>query len=104
MFFNVCYKMRQNITGNLIFIYIYLRKKQFLCYSQDFLFLYNYYRISTSNQFVKSDEDDIVNGETFYINFYYSIFQIREKRITLRILVSRNTKLYNNDMKLQHSS
>ena len=31
--------------------------------------------------------------ETFYINFYYSIFQFREKRITLRIFVSKNTKL-----------
>ena len=39
-----------------------------------------------------------------FINFYYSIFQFREKRITLRIYVSKNTKLYNNDMKLQHSS
>ena len=29
-----------------------------------------------------------------------SIFQFREKRITLRIFVSKNTKLYNNDMKL----
>ena len=45
-----------------------------------------------------------IHGETFYINFYYSIFQFREKRITLRIFVSKNTKLYNNDMKLQHSS
>ena len=39
-------------------------------------------------------------GETFYINFYYSIFQFREKRITLRIFVSKNTKLHSNDMKL----
>ena len=38
-----------------------------------------------------------VHGETFYIIFYYSIFQFREKRITLRIFVSKNTKLYNND-------
>ena len=45
-----------------------------------------------------------VHWETFYINFYYSIFQFREKRITLRIFVSKNTKLYNNDMKLWHSS
>ena len=45
-----------------------------------------------------------LHGETFYINFYYSTFQFREKRITLRIFVSKNTKLYNNDMKLQHSS
>ena len=44
------------------------------------------------------------HGETYYTNFYYSIFQSREKRITLRIFVSKNTKLYNNDMKLQHSS
>ena len=44
-----------------------------------------------------------VHGETFYINFYYSIFQYTEKRITLRIFVSKNTKLYSNDMKLQHS-
>ena len=42
----------------------------------------------------------IVHGETFYINFYYSIFQCREKRITLRIFVRKNTKLYNNNMKL----
>ena len=49
-------------------------------------------------------EQDILHGETFYINFYYSIFQFREKRITLRIFVSTNTKLYNNDMKLQHST
>ena len=46
----------------------------------------------------------IIHGETFYINFYYSIFQFREKRITLRIFVSKNTKLYNNDIKLQDSS
>ena len=46
----------------------------------------------------------ILHGETFYTNFYYSIFQFREKCITLRIFVSKNTKLYNNDMKLQHSS
>ena len=45
-----------------------------------------------------------VHAETFYINFNYSIFQFREKRITLRIFVSKNTKLYNNDMKLQRSS
>ena len=45
-----------------------------------------------------------VHGGTFYINFYYSIFQFRENRITLRIFVSKNTKLCNNDMKLQHSS
>ena len=45
-----------------------------------------------------------VHGETFYINFYYSIFQFREKRITLRIFLGKNTKRYNNDMKLQHSS
>ena len=36
----------------------------------------------------------LTHGETFYINFYYSIFQFREKRITLRIFVSKNT----NDM------
>ena len=41
-----------------------------------------------------------VHGETFYINFYYIIFLFREKRITLRIFVNKNTKLYNNDMKL----
>ena len=40
----------------------------------------------------------------FLYQFYYSIFQFREKRITLRIFVSKNTKLYNNDMKLQRSS
>ena len=40
------------------------------------------------------------HGETFYINFYYSIFQFREKRITLRIFVNKNIKLYNYDMKL----
>ena len=40
------------------------------------------------------------HGETFYINLYYSIFQFREKLITLRIFVSKNTKLYNNDMKI----
>ena len=43
---------------------------------------------------------NFLHGETFYINFYYSIFQFREKRITLRIFVSKNTKLSNNDMKL----
>ena len=43
-------------------------------------------------------------NDIFTINFYYSIFQFGEKRITLRIFVSKNTKLYNNDMKLQHSS
>ena len=42
----------------------------------------------------------LLHGETFYINFHYSIFQLREKRISLRIFVSKNTKLYNNDMKL----
>ena len=46
----------------------------------------------------------LTHGETFYINFYYSIFQFREKRTTLRIFVSKNTNLYNNEMKLQHSS
>ena len=46
----------------------------------------------------------LIHGETFYIDFYYSIFQFREKRITLRIFVSKNTNHYNNDMKLQHSS
>ena len=46
----------------------------------------------------------MVHGETFYINFDNSIFQFREKRITLKIFVSFNTKLYNNDMKLRHSS
>ena len=34
-----------------------------------------------------------LHGETFHINFYYSTFQFREKRITLRIFVSKNTKL-----------
>ena len=42
----------------------------------------------------------VIHGETLYINFYYSIFQFREKGVTLRIFVSKNTKLYNNDMKL----
>ena len=42
----------------------------------------------------------VIHGETFYINFYYSIFQFRKKRITLRIFFSKNTKLYNNGMKL----
>ena len=41
-----------------------------------------------------------IHGETCYINFSYIIFQFREKRITLRIFVGKNTKLYNNDMKL----
>ena len=41
-----------------------------------------------------------LHGETFYINFYYSIFQFREKHITLRIFVSESTKLYNNNMEL----
>ena len=41
-----------------------------------------------------------VHGETFFINFYYGTFQFREKRITLRIFFSKNTKIYNNDMKL----
>ena len=44
------------------------------------------------------DQEIELHGETFYINFYYSIFQFREKHITLRIFVSKNTKLYNNDM------
>ena len=35
----------------------------------------------------------LLHGETFYINFYYSIFQFREKRITSRIFVSKNTML-----------
>ena len=43
---------------------------------------------------VKTDVDrPLLHGETFYINFYYSIFQFREKRFTLRIFVSKNTKL-----------
>ena len=41
-----------------------------------------------------------LHGETCYINFYYSIFLFRKKRITLRIFVSKDTKLYNNDMKI----
>ena len=41
-----------------------------------------------------------VHGETFYINFYYSIFQFREKRVTLKIFVSKSSKHYKNDMKL----
>ena len=49
---------------------------------------------------LKIEREVRVHGETFYINFYYSIFQFREKRITLRIFVSKNTTLYNNDMKL----
>ena len=44
-----------------------------------------------------------LHGETFYINFYYIIYQFREN-VSLRIFVSKNTKLYNNDMKFQHSS
>ena len=44
----------------------------------------------------------LIHGETFYINSYYSIFQFREKHITLRIFVGKNTKLYNNDMKLYY--
>ena len=48
----------------------------------------------------KLDTNQNLHGENFYINFYYSIFKYREKRITLRIFVSKNTKLYNNDMKL----
>ena len=48
----------------------------------------------------KSPPPPCLHGETFYINFYYGIFQFRENRITLRIFVSENTKLYNNDVKL----
>ena len=44
--------------------------------------------------------DKTVHGKTFYINFYYSIFQFKEKRITLRIFISKYTKLEKNDMKL----
>ena len=29
-----------------------------------------------------------IHGETFYINFYYSIFQFRENRITLRLYLA----------------
>ena len=69
--------------------------------------LYQYYLLFIT-QIENSDKVGIQShyphGETFYINFYYSIFQSREKRITLRISVSKITKLYNNDMKLQHSS
>ena len=43
-----------------------------------------------------------MHGKTYYTNFYYSIFQSREKRITLRIFVSKNTKLQKNDMKLYY--
>ena len=42
----------------------------------------------------------MLHGKTFYINFYYSFFEFREKRITLRIFASKNTKLYNNKMKI----
>ena len=35
---------------------------------------------------------NILHGENFYINFYYSTFQFREKRITFRIFVSKNTQ------------
>ena len=65
---------------------------------------------SKLNMFVRLGKDPVtssdknnVHGETFYINFYYSIFQFMEERITLRIFVSKNTNLYNNDMKLLHS-
>ena len=54
------------------------------------------YRLFSSVKFIRR--------ETFYINFYYSIFKFREERITLRIFVSKKTKIYNNNMKLQHSS
>ena len=33
-----------------------------------------------------------IHGETFYINFYYGIFQFREKRITLRIFLVKILK------------
>ena len=46
------------------------------------------------------DTSRIEHEETFYVNLYHIIFQFRENRITLRIFVSKNTKLYNNDMKL----
>ena len=44
------------------------------------------------------------HGETFYINFYQSILQFRDKRITLRIFSSKNTNLQKYDMKLKNSS
>ena len=70
------------------------RKKCFFRVANDF-----FSTGASKNGFVYS-----VHGKTFNINFYYSIFQFSEKRITLRIFVSKNTKLYNNDMKLQYSS
>ena len=60
--------------------------------------------VLAKSESVKFTAKHCIHGETFYINFYHSIFQCREKRITLRIFVSKNIKLYNNDIKLQHSS
>ena len=68
-------------------------------------FLVCYYRINiwwirVSSRTGGYKWDENIHGETSYINFYNSIFQFREKRITLRIFVGKNTKPYNNGMKL----
>ena len=39
-------------------------------------------------------------GKNFYMNFHYSILQLKNKFITLRIFVSKNNKLWKNAMKL----
>ena len=52
------------------------------------------YMVSTFNLFLQNLPIIFyIHGETFYINFYYFIFQFREKFITLRIFVSKNTKI-----------
>ena len=69
-----------------------------VCFSPDTDYAVSLYRENSFND--PNRLSDQIHGETFYINFYYSIFQFREKRITFRIFVSKNTKFYNNDMKL----
>ena len=53
-----------------IFIYIYLGQNFMFVILKIFFLLYNHYRISTSNKFVKSDEDDIVLIETLLNKLY----------------------------------
>ena len=66
----------------------------------NFIFAPNFFLIASYQILKKLCDFNKLHGETFYINFYYSIFKFREKRIALIIFVSKNTNLYNNDVKL----
>ena len=45
-----------------------------------------------------------IYAEKLFISIFTIVFFNLGKNVSLRIFDSRNTKLYNNDMKLQHSS